>query len=57
MPELCTELELFLRSEVDPTRFPHREHIRVGFEMLRRYNFPEPALRYSSALRAIVIKA
>lgn len=56
MPDISMKLELFLRGEADPARFPHREHIRMGFEMLRRHSFPETALRYSNALRAMTTK-
>lgn len=50
-----TELELvrFIRGEMDPRAFPHSEHVRMGFEMLRRHPFAESALHYSAALRAM----
>jgi hypothetical protein len=35
------ELERFVRGEVDPAAFPHREHVRMAFEMLRRHDFAE----------------
>jgi hypothetical protein len=38
MNEECTDLTQFIRGEVDPGSFPHREHVRMGFEMLRRHN-------------------
>ena len=47
------ELERFVRGELDPRTFPHREHVRVAFEMLRRHSFVETALHYSQALRAM----
>lgn len=43
MNEQCTDLAQFIPGEVDPGTFPHREHVRMGFEMLRRYNFEEAA--------------
>lgn len=57
MADELAELESFARGELDPDRFPHREHVRMGFEMLRRHNFAEAAYRYSLALRAMAAKA
>jgi len=51
------ELERFLRGELDAARFPHREHVRMAFETLRRYDFAEAVLRFSRALRAMAAKA
>ena len=50
---MSAELERFARGEVDPRNFPHREHVRMAFEMLRRHDFAETVLHYSRALRAI----
>ena len=47
------ELARFLRAEIDPATFPHREHVRMAFEMLRRHDFPETVLHYSRTLRAM----
>jgi hypothetical protein len=57
MSDESISLARFVRGEIDPRAFPHREHVRMGFEMLRRYNFTESALRYSQALRAMTHKA
>ena len=57
MTEECTDLTQFIRGEVDPGSFPHREHVRMGFEMLRRHNFEEAALHYCGALRAMTARA
>jgi hypothetical protein len=46
----------FIRGEVDPRVFPHREHVRMGFEMLRRHDFTATALHYSDALRKMTAK-
>jgi hypothetical protein len=46
-------LEQFVRGEVDPRVFPHGEHVRMGFEMLRRHDFAAAAFHYSQALRAM----
>ena len=51
--EPCPDLERFQRGRLDPARFTHREHVRMAYEMLRRYDFPESALRYSNGLRRL----
>jgi hypothetical protein len=53
----CPELGRFVRGEIPATGFPHREHVRMAFEMLRRHDFPETVLHYSRALRAMAEKA
>jgi len=35
----CPELERFVRGEIERSAFPHREHVRMAFEMLRRHAF------------------
>ena len=54
----AVEMELlrFIRGEVDPRAFPHSEHVRMGFEMLRRHDFAETCLHYSAALRAMTAR-
>jgi hypothetical protein len=56
LPE-CPELERFVRGEIDPAQFPHREHLRMAFEMLRRHDFAETVWLFSRALRAVAAKA
>lgn len=53
----CPDLRRFVQGELDPTRFPHREHLRMAFEMLRRHDFAEAAFRYSGALRSMLGRA
>jgi hypothetical protein len=53
----CPDLERFVRGEIEPAAFPHREHVRMAFEMLRRHDFAETALHYSRALRAMSARA
>jgi hypothetical protein len=57
MNEECTDLAQFIRGDIDPGRFPHREHVRMGFEVLRRYNFETAALHYCGALRVMTARA
>jgi hypothetical protein len=51
------DLGRFLRGEIDATDFPHREHVRMAFEMLRRHEFAETLLHFSRALRAMAAQA
>ncbi len=53
----CPELARFMRGEIVPSEFPHREHVHVAFEMLKRYDFPETVLLFSRTLRAMAQKA
>ena len=50
--ELC-DLE---EGRIDPKQFPHREHVRLGFEMLGRYAFPEALARFAKGLRQLAVK-
>jgi len=51
-----SELLRFIRGEIDPRGFPHSEHVRMGFEMLRRHNFAEACAHYSAALRVMTAR-
>ena len=53
----CPELERFVRGEIDTSAFPHREHVRMAFEMLRRHDFAESVWHFSRTLRAMAAKA
>ena len=53
----CPDLERFLRGEVDAAAFPHREHVRMAFEMLRRHDFAESVWLFSRTLRAMAARA
>lgn len=57
MPADCPDLGRFLRGEIDPAAFPHREHVRMAFEMLRRHDFAEAVLHYSRSLRTLAARA
>jgi hypothetical protein len=56
-PEDCPELARFLQAELDPHGFTHRDHVRMAFELLRRYDFAESLLHCSQALRAMLERA
>jgi hypothetical protein len=51
------ELRDFEAGALDPARFPHSEHLRLGYEMLSRYPFGEALLRVSRGLKALAAKA
>ena len=53
----CPELERFVRGEIDTSAFPHREHVRMAFEMLRRHDFAETVWHFSRTLRAMATRA
>jgi hypothetical protein len=57
MTEIETDLARFVRGDCDPRNFPHREHARMAFEMLRRHSFPETLLHYSQGLRRMTTRA
>jgi len=50
-------LERFLRNEVDNRHFHHADHVRVGFELLRRERFCDAVATYRAALRKIAARA
>ena len=50
-------LQRFVRGEIAAADFPHREHVRMAFEMLRRHDFAESVLHYSRTLRAMAAGA
>ena len=57
MPADCPDLERFVRGEIAAASFPHREHVRMAFEMLRRHDFTETVLHFSRALRSMAQQA
>ena len=56
--EAAIERELvdFETGLLDPKLFPHREHLRLGFEMLARYSFAETLQRFSGGLKLLAAK-
>lgn len=57
MTEPCAQLEQIICGESDPGQFSHREHVQMGFEILRRHSFVEAAHLFSRALRAMLEKS
>jgi hypothetical protein len=50
------ELLALETGALDPARFPHPEHVRLGYEMLARYPFVEALNRFSRGLRLLAAK-
>ena len=55
----CVAVELadLEHGRLDPKQFPHREHVRLAFEMVGRYSFPEALARFSKGLRQLAVKS
>ena len=47
----------FEAGRVDPARFPHRDHVRVSYELLERYPFPEALVHLARGLRGLAANA
>ena len=48
---------LFESCNVDAGSFTHADHIGVAYDMLRRYDFLDASVRYSTGIRAIAAAA
>ena len=55
--DLSRELTAFEEGRLDPGRFRHRDHVRVSYELLERYPFPEALLRLAAGLRNLATKS
>jgi hypothetical protein len=51
------ELRAFETGALDPAKFPHAEHLRLGYEMLARHPFGEGLIRFSRGLQLLAAKA
>jgi hypothetical protein len=47
----------FEAGRIDPASFPHRDHVRVSYELLERHPFPEALLHLARGLRRLAAKA
>jgi hypothetical protein len=56
-PNASEELRALETGALDPAKFPHAEHVRLGYEMLRRYSFGEAVVRFSRGLQLLAAKA
>ncbi len=55
--DVIAELAHFQAGAFDPAAFPHRDHVRIGFELLRRHVFTDAAHRFATGLRAMATNA
>jgi hypothetical protein len=55
--EAATLLADFEAGRIGPAQLPHREHVRVGYELLERPPFPEALLHLARGLRRLAAKA
>jgi len=53
---MTTHLEDFERGEIDADEFHHIDHVRVAFEMLRRYDFEVAVARFLDGLKRLAAK-
>ena len=51
------ELRAFETGALDLTKFPHAEHVRLGYEMLDRHSFGQAVDRFSRGLKLLTAKA
>jgi hypothetical protein len=56
-PTIEEELVALEAGALDPARFPHPEHVRLGYEMLGRHSFGEAVTRFSTGLKRLATKA
>lgn len=47
----------FEAGRADPATFAHREHVRMSYELLERYPFPEALFRLAKGLRRLAENA
>jgi hypothetical protein len=50
------ELRALEKGALNPAKFPHPEHVRLGYEMLARYPFGEAVSRFSGGLKLLAAK-
>jgi hypothetical protein len=57
MSAIEEELRNFEEGRLDPAGFRHRDHVRLGYELLSRYSLGDAISRFSSGLRLLAAKA
>jgi hypothetical protein len=50
-------LSKFEAGRLNPSRFHHRDHVRVSYELLERHPFPEALLHLARGLRRLAANA
>ena len=51
------ELQAFGKGALDPAKFPHAEHLRLGYAILARHSFGEAVMLFSRGLQLLAAKA
>jgi hypothetical protein len=51
------ELRALETGVLDPSKFPHQEHVRLAYGMLERYPFGEAVARFSRGVKLLATKA
>ena len=54
---IADELRALEAGALDPSQFPHQEHVRLAYGMLERYPFGEAVARFSRGLKLVTAKA
>ena len=57
MSPIEKELRDFEAGRLDPAGFRHRDHVRLGYELLSRYSLGDAINRFSSGLRLLAARA
>ncbi len=50
-------LRSFENRDLDPKSFGHKDHVRVAYDMLKKYDFMEATVKYAENINAIATKA
>ena len=53
----ANELRALETGALDPSKFPHQEHVRLAYGMLERYPFGEAVARFSRGVKLLAAKA
>ena len=56
-PDMAPISIAFEAQEIDNTAFHHADHVRVAFDLLRKYDFIDAASIYAKGIRALATKA
>ena len=51
------ELRALETGALDPSKFPHQEHVRLAYGMLERYPFGEAVARFSRGVKLFAAQA
>jgi hypothetical protein len=57
MTDANSLLDAFLACRLELVSFRHADHVQVGFELLRRYDFPSASALFSKTLKRMTSQA